>query len=82
MCGSQCWAGALGIRKRYALSPQSHRRKEAWLELLGAGRGRGVGMGGHHLVFLLGSQARGEVGKALPGIINRLSIKDLIYSSI
>lgn len=34
------------------------------------------------LVFLLGSQARGEVGKALPGIINRLSIKDLIYSSI
>lgn len=37
---------------------------------------------GPPLVFLLGSRARGEVGKALPGIINRLSIKDLIYSSI
>lgn len=28
-----------------------------------------------------GSEARGEVGKALTGIINRFSIKDLIYSS-
>lgn len=34
------------------------------------------------LVFLRGYQVRGEVRKALPGIINGLSIEDLIYSSI
>lgn len=31
---------------------------------------------------LRGPEARGEVGEALAGIISRLSIKDLIYSSI
>lgn len=67
-----------GQQKWQALSPQSQKRNEAWLELLGAGRGKGKRAGGGRappLVFPPGSQARGEVGKALPGISTGCPLK-------
>lgn len=55
---------------------------EAWPELLREqGEEEGWRWEGTTSSVPTGSQASGEVGKALPGII-KLSIKDLIYSSI
>ena len=64
--------------------PAAHERTGAWLKLLIEQReeGRRKGRGGHCLYCPTGFWSSSGGGKGFTSIINRVSIKDLIYSSI